>query len=225
MPARVELTLTDAQEDHMKVRSRALAALAVMMVLAVASVALTACGGSGPGAAVVPTLGNATSTTAATGPARTAALAAAAQCIRQHGIPTYQDPVLTQSGHVYTDTRSLQNAAASAVQTVHTACAALLRRAGLTISANPQAEPPAPPQLVQAGVRAAECDRANGLPNMRDPSSQTPYVPGHGFQLTGNEIPTGGKASPAFQRASHACRSLLDAEIRASTLSSLAGDG
>src|SRR5450759_4527341 len=49
-------------------------------------------------------------------------------------------------------------------------------RAGL----NPGNEPPAPPQLVQAGVRAAECQRAHGLPDVHDPTANTPYTPGHG---------------------------------------------
>src|SRR4051812_23597710 len=35
--------------------------------------------------------------------ARRAKLHAAANCIRQHGLPKYQDPVLTADGYVYTD--------------------------------------------------------------------------------------------------------------------------
>ena len=77
----------------------------------------------------------------------------------------------------------------------------------------------------QAGVRSAECLRAHGLPNVQDPNAQTAYTPGHGFGFTMGEIPPGGKASPVFQHAAGACRSLLDAEIRASTLSSLDSDG
>jgi len=67
--------------------------------------------------------------------------------------------------------------------------------------------------------------RAHGLPNVQDPTAQTNYTPGHGFGLSGNEVPAGGKANPVYQAAAHACRSLLDAEIRASTLASLASDG
>jgi hypothetical protein len=67
--------------------------------------------------------------------------------------------------------------------------------------------------------------RAHGLPNDADPSARTPYTPGHGFGMTGAEMPAGGKASPVYQRAAQACRSLLDDEIRASTLSSLGHDG
>ena len=152
---------------------------------------------------------------------RAAELHAAAQCIRQHGIPAYTDPVLTASGQVYTDSRSLDDAPRSVLDAVQQACGALAARAGLS----PDAEPPAPPQLIQAGVRAAECMRAHGLVNDRDPTAQTPYTPGHGFGLDSSEVPAGGKASPVFQGAAHACRSLLDAEIRASTLGSLGDDG
>ena len=77
----------------------------------------------------------------------------------------------------------------------------------------------------EAGVRAAECQRAHGLPNVKDPTANSPYTPGHGFGLTGDEVPTGGKASHGFQEAAHACRSQVDAEIRASTLSSLGSGG
>jgi hypothetical protein len=152
---------------------------------------------------------------------RAAELHAAAQCIRQHGIPGYQDPVLTPGGQVYTDSRSFDDAARSVWDAVQQACGTLAVRAGLS----PDAEPPAPPQLIQAGVRSAECLRAHGLPNVQDPNAQTPYTPGHGFGFTMNEVPPGGKANPVFQHAIHACQSQDDAEIRASTLSSLVSDG
>jgi hypothetical protein len=154
------------------------------------------------------------------GSAREAALHAAAQCIRQHGIPSYADPVLTASGQVYSDSRSIQDASAAVASAVQQACGTLAARAGL----NPSYEPPAPPQLVEAGVRSDECLRAHGLPNVQDPTAQTPYTPGHGFGFTAGEMPAGGKADPAYQAAAHACRSLLDAEIRASTLASLSND-
>lgn len=155
------------------------------------------------------------------GSARAAALRSAAQCIRQHGIASYADPVLTASGQVYSDSRSIQDAPQSVADAVQQACGTLAARAGL----NPLYEPPAPPQLVEAGVRGAVCLRAHGLPNVSDPTAQTPYVPGHGFSMTRDEIPAGGKADPVYQAAAHACRSLLDTEIRASTLANLGNDG
>ncbi len=183
---------------------------------------LAGCGGSGSASPAVPSLADTASHGGgAAGSSRAASLHAAAACIRQHGIPTYQDPVLTPSGQVYSDSRSIQDAPQSTVNAVRQACAALLTQANLS----PENEPPAPPQLVEAGVRSAECMRAHGLPNIQDPTAQSGYTPGHGFGYSGNEIPAGGKGNPVFQQAAHACRPLLDAEIRASTLASLGNDG
>lgn len=162
---------------------------------------------------------------------RAAQLHAAAQCLREHGVPSYQDPVLTADGFVYTDARSIQDVGRNQSQAqqdallnqLRQACGQLFTAAGL----QPDDESPAPPQLVQAGVRAAQCLRANGLPNYRDPTSQTDFTPGHGFGLSADELPNNGalgKTDPTVQRAFTACRSLLDAEIAASSLSSLAHD-
>lgn len=209
----------------MRVSTTGLTRCALVALAAVAAVLLAGCGGAGSaGAGSVPSLSQSAAAAGqggATGGNRAAELHAAAQCIRQHGIPSYQDPVLTPSGQVYTDQRSIQDAPQSVLNAAQQACGALAARADL----NPDSEPPAPPQLVQAGVRSAECMRANGLPNVQDPTAQSNYTPGHGFGLSASEVPPGGKASPAFQHAAHACRSLLDAEIQASTLASLGSDG
>ena len=211
------------------------ACCAVALLLAgwAGSVLLAGCASGGPGSLAVPTAAQPAAGTAAGqggagqgsagqgGAGRAAALHQAAQCIRQHGIPSYADPVLTSGGRVYSDSRSIQDASQATLDAVRQACGALAARAGLS----PADEPPAPPQLVEAGVRAAQCMRAHGLPNDADPSARTPYTPGHGFGMTDSEVPAGGKASPVFQRAAQACRSLLDAEIRASTLTSLGHDG
>jgi hypothetical protein len=198
---------------------------------------LAGCGGSGSSSPAVPALSQAAGQTPAGSPSRGASaqavsaqgswagrgteLHAAAQCIRQHGIPSYQDPVLTAAGQVYTDSRSLDDAPQSVINAVQQACGTLAARAGLI----PDAEPPAPPQLVEAGVRSAECMRAHGLPNVQDPTARSSYTPGHGFGYSSGEIPADGKADPVYQAAAHACRALLDAEIRASTLASLGNDG
>jgi hypothetical protein len=200
---------------------------------------LAGCGSPGSGSPVVPALSGAASHGAAgqggasqsasaqaqsaqgAWAGRPAELHAAAQCIRQHGIPSYVDPVLTPGGQVYTDSRSFDDAPRPVWDAVQQACGALAARAGLS----PDAEPPAPPQLIQDGVRSAECLRAHGLTSVQDPTAQTPYTPGHGFGFSASEIPPGGKASPIFQHAAQACRSVTDAEIRASTLASLGSDG
>jgi len=186
--------------------------------LAMAGLLLAACSGGAPPAAV-PSLGQGAS--AAGGGSRAAELRAATTCIRQHGIPGFQEPVLTPSGQVYSDQRSFQNASPATLSAVQAHCGALMARARL----NPDNEPPAPPQLVQAGVTAARCMRAHGLPNVQDPTTRTPYTPGHGFGMSAAEIPAGGKLSPGFQQAAQACQRQISAEIRASTLSSLASDG
>lgn len=192
------------------------------MRAAVGSLAVLAvCAGCGGGVApaTVPSLSGA-SGAAGGGGSRATELRAAAQCIRQHGVPGYADPVLGPTG-VYSDTRSFQDASQAALSEVRAACGALMTRAGL----NPENEPPAPPQLVQAGVRSAECARAHGLPNLKDPTAHTPYTPGHGFGMTADEVPSGGKLSQGFQDAARACGGLFAAEIRDSTLSSLGNDG
>jgi len=187
-----------------------------------AAVLLAGCAGSGPASPAVPTAAQGGGAAAGqdTG-SRAAALHAAAQCIRQHGIPSYADPVLASGGRVYSDSRSIEDAPEGTINAIQQACGRLAARAGL----NPGDEPPAPPQLVQAGVRAAACMRAHGLPNVHDPTAQSSYTPGHGFGMTASEVPAGGKASPVYQAAAHACRPLLDDEIRASTLASLGNDG
>jgi hypothetical protein len=189
--------------------------------LAVAGLLLAACGG-GAAPATVPSLSHGASAAAGGGGrSRAAELRAATACIRRHGIPGFQDPVLTPSGQVYSDQRSFQNASPATLSAVQAHCGAPMARARL----NPDTEPPAPPQLVQAGVTAARCMRAHGLPNVQDPSSRTPYTPGHGFGMSAAEVPAGGKLSPGFQEAARACHRQISAEIRASTLSSLASDG
>jgi hypothetical protein len=168
----------------------------------------------------VPSIGGATAAVASHG-SQQAALHAAAQCVRQHGIPAYQDPVVAPDGSVYTDQRSVQDAerdhGRSFLDSVRSACQSLFTAAHF----NPENEPKATPALVAAGVRAAQCFRAHNMPNYRDPTANSTFTPGHGFGLTQDEMPPGGKASGVFQQAVQACRAEIDAENQASTLQSL----
>ena len=200
------------------------------LILAAAALGMSACSSTHP-SATIPSLSRASTTDMHGGysTTRVSQLHAAAQCIRSHGVPTYQDPVLTANGQVYTDARSIQDLGKdeaheqSVIDGIRHACGSLIATAGF----QPSDEAPAPPQLVRAGVRAADCLRANGLPNYRDPTSATPFTPGHGFGLTADELPNNGalgKQDPAVQRAFTACRSLLDEEIRQSDLTHLAHD-
>jgi len=131
--------------------------------------------------------------------------------------------VVAVSVNKYTDMRSLHRLSAAQFASLHQACGSQLTAAGFVL----RDEPPAPPQLVQAGVRTARCLRAHGLPNYRDPTSSTPFAPGHGFDMTPDELTNNGalgKGDPFAQRAFEACRREQNAEIAASTLQSLAHD-
>jgi hypothetical protein len=202
-----------------------------------AGVLLAGCGSSAGSSAVPSLRASGSSTSSSHGgysTSRVTQLHAAAQCIRTHGVPSYQDPVLTADGQVYTDSRSILNYESAGgpaaggkgeagLNAIRQACGTLIATAGF----QPDDEAPAPPNLVQAGVKAAQCLRANGLPHYRDPASSTAFTPGHGFGLSSDELPNNGaqgKTDPTVQRAFTACRTVLEAEVVASQLTHLAHD-
>ncbi|MFI5892941.1 hypothetical protein ACIA5D_22795 [Actinoplanes sp. NPDC051513] len=144
-------------------------------------------------------------------------LHAAAQCIRQHGAPNYQDPILTSDGYVYTDDGALRNLDGPQLDAVTTACQDLIHAANFSI----RDQGPPPPKLIQAGVRSARCMREHGLPNFKDPTVDSPFSAGRGFGMDPSAAPPGGKESPILQRAVEACRSILDDEAAQSSLGNL----
>ena len=161
-----------------------------------------------------------TANTQTTNSDRVAALHRAAQCVRDHGIPGFTDPVLGANGQVFTDTRPLQDAPKDTQDAARSACHDLVSQADW----NPEQQSPAPAALVAAGVKAAQCMRQHGLPDFRDPTAQSDFTPGHGFGMRPEYLPPGAdKRTPAVQQAAEACRSLLDEENRASALDQLAG--
>jgi len=177
-------------------RNRVRGRAAGWAAVALIASAAAGCGGSGAASPAVPSVSQSAHAAAqGSSGAHASALHAAAVCIRQHS--------------------------PAVMAAVHHACGQLLTRAGL----NPGSEPPAPPQLVQAGVRTAECLRAHGMPHVQDPTSRSTYTPGHGFGMSASEVPPGGKQSPVWQHAAHACSAQITAEIQASTLPSLSNDG
>jgi hypothetical protein len=190
---------------------------AITALLCAFTLGIAACGSSPSSSPTVPT---ASGSTNAKGAGPSAAVAAAVRCIRDHGIPAYQDPVITPSGTVYTDSRSIDDAPESTRRDVERSCKTLMTRANM----DPARQPPAPAALVQAGVKTAQCARAHGLPAMKDPNSEANYTPGHGFGHSAAELP-GGKDSPGFTTFREACRAEIDAEMKASTLASLGGHG
>jgi len=148
---------------------------------------------------------------------RRARLHAAAECIRQHGAPRYQDPLLTADGYVYTDEVALRELEEQEVEALQEACRDVIHAARFSMDD----QGPPPPKLIQAGVRSAECLRANGLPNVEDPTVDRTFRPGKGFGLDPDGIPAGGKENPAVIRALQACRSTLDEEAQLSSLGNL----
>jgi hypothetical protein len=191
-------------------------------VALVALLALAGCGG-GASSAGVPSLGGRTGSNTS-GEHNGQALHAAAQCIRENGVPNYADPVIGPGNIVYSDQRSLEKVSGATLNAVETACRPLVAAANW----DPAERPHPPPQMVRDGVREAACLRAHGLPNWPDPKPTDTFDPGHGFQV--NESAFAGAVAPgqnpkqsnAFRNAAQACRAEIDATSRDSQLSNLA---
>jgi hypothetical protein len=210
-------------------RSRAATAAAVLSA-GLLSLGTTAACTKGPAAPTVPRLSKGTG---AAGPsrnadnpnavggdgsaARRAKLHAAAQCIREHGATQYQDPLLTADGFVYTDEPSLRGLEEPQLTAIDTACHDLITAAKFGI----HDQGPPTPKVIAAGVKAAQCMREHGLPDFKDPTVDSPFVPGKGFGLDPQTLPPGGKADPTVRRALQACRSVLNEEAALSSLGSL----
>lgn len=210
-------------------RNRVAAALSIGLI----SLGLAAACSGGPAAPTVPHLSVSGGSGPSTGPGgttdnpnavrgdssadRRARLHAAAQCIRTHGAPQYQDPLLTADGYVYTDEVGLRGLEQPQMTAIDTACHALITAANFSI----KDQGPPPPRMIAAGVKSAQCLRANGLPNYKDPTVDSPFSPGKGFGLDAQSLPAAGKRDPGVQRALQACRSLLDQEAALSSLGSL----
>lgn len=148
---------------------------------------------------------------------RRARLHAAGDCIRKHGAPRYQDPLLTADGFVYTDDVALRDLDGPELDALQAACRDLIRAAAFSM----RDQGPPPPKLIQAGVKSAQCLRANGLPGVKDPTADRRFSPGKGFGLDPDSIPAGGKQNPVVKRALTACRAVLDEEAQVSSLGNL----
>ncbi len=194
----------------------------VALVPLVALGVVTACGGSSPSAGV-PSLHHGAGGASAGGH-NAGALHAAAQCIRQHGIPDYQDPVVGPGPVVYTDQRNLEKADRAVMESALAACREQIAAADF----DPSQAPHPPDQMVRDGVREAQCFRAHGLPNWPDPKPTDTFDPGHGFQVNesafAGAVPAGEnpKQSSAFRGAIAACQRESEAVQRDSQLSNLA---
>jgi hypothetical protein len=165
-------------------------------LLGALAVVAAACGGG----ASTPQVARATGATHAA-PARTRAgttslIHTAAQCLRDHGIPNFPDPVLDARGRLQIDDQLLNSLPASVTQTAEQACTAQIDAAQQAAGAQ---RPAATPQELAQATRFAQCMRQHGWPNFPDPD---PY--GSFSSSTPGAIPP-TKSDPSFQ----ACRNQL----------------
>jgi hypothetical protein len=164
-------------------------------MLAVVALALAGCT-AGQAAPAVPSLGGGT----AGAPSQASALHLAGQCIRQHGVPGFPDPMLNPAGQVTFDKNQLLGVSKAVIGQAMTACRVALDRAGIQAGhGHDLGGRPSPAQLRQI-VAFARCMRAHGLTGLQDPNPANGEI----------SLPPGvAKTSPVVLRATQACRSLL----------------
>jgi hypothetical protein len=142
----------------------------------------------------------------ATGAAHTSATAApasptqlvhiAAQCLRDHGVPNFPDPVFDTHGNLQIDDQLLKSLPVAVAQAAENACKTQINAAQAAAGA---AQPAATPQELAQATRFAQCMRQHGWPHFPDPDAHG------GFQLTNPSDGPPTKTDPSFQ----ACRAQL----------------
>jgi hypothetical protein len=178
--------------------------LRIALPLAVSAVAVVGCGGSSStphvAAASSPPAHANTSGHSTASPGVTQLIHTAAQCIRDHGVPNFPDPVVDAHGDIQYDQQIINNLPAAVTQTVQQACKTQITAAeSAAQSAADAAQPAATPQEIQQATRFAQCMRQHGWPNFPDPDAHGGFSPANP-----NDAPT-SKSDPAFQ----ACRALM----------------
>jgi len=169
-----------------------------LIVSAVAAAALLgACGGGSS----TPHVATATGSHVTTVPraSETVILHSAAQCIRDHGVPDFPDPVIASDGSVQYDKQLLNSLPDSVTHPIQAACEAQINAAQQYVDPQGQGDQQPTPQELAAEKKFAQCIRQHGYPAFPDPS------PTGGFQATPGGPTMPAKGSPAFQ----ACRSYL----------------
>ena len=179
--------------------------LRVALPVVVSAVALAACGGSSStphvAAASSPTGHAASAAHSNAPPSVTQLIHTAAQCLRDHGIPNFPDPVVDTHGNIQYDDQLIKNLPAAVTQRAQLACQSQINAAQ---SAAANAQPPATPQEIAQATQFAQCMRRHGWPNFPDPNS-------HGsFELNNPNDGPSSKNDPSFQ----ACRAQLGPRAR-----------
>ena len=149
-------------------RAGVLAALVVMALLT------AACGGSSPSASRT---GGSTTYQSATTSSHTHALHLAGQCIRQHGIPSFPDPIVASSGpakgKAILDKQAFLAVPNSVVSRVLAACQTALAQAGIS---GRTAGPTIPTADQVYYLRADACMRSHGITDFPDPTFSGGHV-------------------------------------------------
>jgi len=114
----------------------------------------------------------------------------AAQCLRDHGIPTFPDPVVDTHGNLQYDDQLLKSLPAAVSQAAQVACRSQINAAEASVNV---AQPPATPQEIQQATQFAQCMRQHGWPNFPDPDSHA------SFQLANPNDGPRDKRDPSFQ--------------------------
>lgn len=132
-------------------------------------------------------------------------LLAYSQCMRQHGVPKFPDPISNGSGggglRVAAGPGTGLDPNSASFQAAQQACQSLMPAAktgtGGTID----------PQQFQAMLAYSQCMRSHGLPDFPDPQQ----APGGGvtMQLKGGPGSALDPNSPTFQAAQQACQALV----------------
>jgi hypothetical protein len=155
-----------------------------------------ACGNGHSTPQVARATGGAHSTPAIRHAGATQLIHVAAQCVRDHGIPNFPDPVLGTRGDLQVDDQLLHSLPASVTQAAEQACIRQIEAAQQAADAQ---RPPATPQELAQATRFAQCMRRHGWPNFPDPDAQG------GFSSSTPGALPASKSDPSFQ----ACRSQL----------------
>jgi hypothetical protein len=162
--------------------------LGVLVGVAVFAALLAGCGGAGSSGGGVAHVNPSTTSTGSSSSGAKPNAVAYAQCMRSHGVPAFPDPN-SQGKFVFSKS---MNTNSSAFQAASEGCKSLAP-AGQTSSAGTT-------KLMSEALQFASCMRKNGVSNFPDPKSGN-----GGMVLSGG--PGLDPNSPAFQRASKACRS------------------
>jgi hypothetical protein len=125
----------------------------------------------------------------------------AAECLRQHGVPNFPDPVLDSHGEIQVDDQVIKSVPAAVAQAAEHTCASQINSARAAADAIQTA---ATAQEIQQATQFARCMRQHGWPNFPDPDRFGKFTAG-----TPGAIPA-TKNDPSFQT----CRHLLNTQGR-----------